>query len=96
MVELPEETLMYDRERHKALCLNRTSSLVWRRCDGQTTVEEMIAILAREMDVSPPTPSSPQLSPTGRPKALDSGEPLKLHPNPSYLSCPDRARPRDA
>ena len=32
--ELPEETLVYDLERNKAHCLNRTVALVWRLCDG--------------------------------------------------------------
>jgi hypothetical protein len=39
--ELADETLVYDLKRHKAFCLNRTTSLVWRRCDGRSTVEEI-------------------------------------------------------
>jgi hypothetical protein len=43
--ELQDETLVYDLERHKARCLNRTAALVWRHCDGQTSVAEMAALL---------------------------------------------------
>jgi hypothetical protein len=32
--ELAEETLVYDKERHKAHCLNRTAACVWKHCDG--------------------------------------------------------------
>ncbi len=49
--ELPDETLVYDLERHKARCLNRTSGLVWRRCDGRTTVAEVAALLERELKI---------------------------------------------
>ncbi len=49
--ELPDETLVYDLERHKALCLNRTSVLVWRRCDGRTTVAEVAVLLERELKI---------------------------------------------
>ncbi len=49
--ELPDETLAYDLKRHKAHCLNRTSALVWRRCDGQTTVAEVAALLERELKI---------------------------------------------
>ena len=49
--ELPDETLVYDLKRHKARCLNRTSALVWRRCDGRTTVAEMAELLERELKI---------------------------------------------
>jgi hypothetical protein len=48
--ELPDEVLVYDLERHKAHCLNKTSALVWKRCDGRTTVAEMTRRLGRELD----------------------------------------------
>ncbi len=35
----PDEVLVYDTARGKAHCLNRTAALVWRACDGQTSVE---------------------------------------------------------
>ena len=48
--ELPDEVLVYDLERHKAHCLNKTSAMVWKRCDGRTTVAEMTRRLGRELD----------------------------------------------
>ena len=36
--ELAEEVLVYDEEGHRAHCLNRTAALVWKSCDGKTTV----------------------------------------------------------
>ena len=43
--ELPDETLVYDLKRHKALCLNRAAGLVWKHCDGRTSVAEMAVLL---------------------------------------------------
>jgi Coenzyme PQQ synthesis protein D (PqqD)/UPF0506 len=51
---LPEEVLVYDLEWHKAHCLNHTAALIWKRCDGQTSVAEMSRILEREMKTSVP------------------------------------------
>ena len=47
--ELQDETLVYDLERHKARCLNRTAALVWRHCDGKTSVAEVTALLEEEL-----------------------------------------------
>ena len=47
--ELQDETLVYDLKRHKARCLNRTAALVWRRCDGQTSVAEVAALLEGQL-----------------------------------------------
>ena len=49
--ELPDETLVYDLKRHEAHCLNRTSALAWRRCDGRTTVAEVAVLLERELKI---------------------------------------------
>ncbi len=49
--ELPDEILVYDLKRRRAHCLNRTSALVWRRCDGRTTVAEVGALLERELKI---------------------------------------------
>ena len=38
--ELPDEVVVYDLRRHKAHCLNRTAAMVWKRCDGRTTVPD--------------------------------------------------------
>ena len=47
--ELPDETLVYDLKRHKAHCLNRTASAVWRHCDGRTSLSDMAEILEQEL-----------------------------------------------
>lgn len=47
--ELPEEVLVYDLGRHAAVCLNRTAALVWKRCDGRTSVGELSRALAAEL-----------------------------------------------
>lgn len=47
--ELGDETLVYDMRTHKAHCLNRTSALVWNRCDGNSTVNEMTRALEQEL-----------------------------------------------
>lgn len=46
--ELAEEVLVYDTERHKAHCLNPIAAAVWRHCDGQTTVADMVPRLQRD------------------------------------------------
>ncbi len=47
--ELPEETLVYDLERHKAHCLNRAASLVWKHCDGRCGPAALAAVLRQEL-----------------------------------------------
>ncbi len=39
--ELGDELLVYDLERDKAHCLNRTAALIWQHCDGHTTLPEL-------------------------------------------------------
>lgn len=51
--EISDEVLVYDLERHKAHCLNRTSALVWNRCDGQTSVSELKRLLEQELGAMP-------------------------------------------
>lgn len=41
--ELPEELLVYDAETHGAHCLNETAALVWKQCDGRSSVPEIAA-----------------------------------------------------
>ena len=47
--ELAEEVLVYDEETHRAHCLNRTATLVWKHCDGQTPVSGIAKMLDREL-----------------------------------------------
>ena len=39
--EFDDELLVYDAERHKAHCLNRTAAVVWLECSGDATVPEI-------------------------------------------------------
>jgi hypothetical protein len=48
--DLPDEVLVYDLDRHKAHCLNRTAALVWRHCDGKTRAPEIARRLQVELD----------------------------------------------
>jgi hypothetical protein len=48
--EMPDELLVYDLVRNKAHCLNRTAGLVWKRCDGKTSVEQMVRLLEKETE----------------------------------------------
>jgi Coenzyme PQQ synthesis protein D (PqqD) len=50
--ELANETLVYDLERDEAHCLNQTAALVWKRCDGKTTVAKMTSLLQEQLDKS--------------------------------------------
>lgn len=47
--ELPEETLVYDLERHEAHCLEAVAATVWEACDGRRTVEEIAARAAKRL-----------------------------------------------
>src|SRR5919202_6081381 len=47
--EVDDEVLVYDRTRDRAHCLNRTTALVWRHCDGRTTIEALAARLQGEL-----------------------------------------------
>jgi hypothetical protein len=48
--DLPTEVLVYDSARDKAHCLNQTAALVWKYCDGKTTVSRMARNLERDLD----------------------------------------------
>lgn len=49
--EVGDELVIYDQERHRAHRLNQTAALVFRHCDGQTTVKELATLLQTELDV---------------------------------------------
>ncbi|MFZ0206274.1 MAG: hypothetical protein WAL59_09190 [Roseiarcus sp.] len=40
--EIDDETLVYDMGRHAATCLNEFDAKVWRRCDGTTSVADIV------------------------------------------------------
>jgi hypothetical protein len=47
--DVDDEVLVYDLVRDRAHCLNRTTALVWRHCDGQTPVAALAARLQGEL-----------------------------------------------
>lgn len=49
--EFHGEVLVYDPDSHDAYCLNPTSALVWKKCDGRTTISETAQLLGRELNV---------------------------------------------
>jgi hypothetical protein len=49
--DLPDGLMVYDQERHEAHSLNQTAALVWRRCDGKTSVPELAAMLPQELNL---------------------------------------------
>lgn len=48
--ELPDEVLVYDSAGDKAHCLNRTAALVWKYCDGSSSVADIAKVLSRELN----------------------------------------------
>ena len=50
--DLPGEVLVYDSERDRAHCLNQTAALVWKYCDGKTTVSSMAQHLERDLNTT--------------------------------------------
>ena len=49
--ELPDETLVYDHDCRKAHCLNATAALVWRHCDGNTSLDELARLVVGQIAV---------------------------------------------
>lgn len=46
--DLPDETLVYDLDTDEAHCLNSTAALVWKNCDGERSVDEIMLSLEQE------------------------------------------------
>jgi hypothetical protein len=46
--EIDGETLVYDRGRDTASCLNELAARVWRECDGETSVSEIATALGED------------------------------------------------
>ncbi len=46
--ELNGEILVYDLRDNRAMCLNETSSAVWKACDGSNTVADIVTKLGNE------------------------------------------------
>ena len=43
--EVPNEVLVFDMETNEAHCLNETAAMVWKHCDGETSVAKIAEIL---------------------------------------------------
>src|SRR5260221_6727268 len=50
--ELSNEVLIYDENNHQAHCLNETAALVWKFCDGRTSIPKMTRRLEKELSVA--------------------------------------------
>ena len=50
--DVADELLVYDLDRYKAHCLNSTAALVWRQCDGRTSVPEITRALNSVYEVT--------------------------------------------
>ena len=48
--ELADELMVYDVDSNEAHCLNAAAAQVWRRCDGEASVDELAAALEAETD----------------------------------------------
>jgi Coenzyme PQQ synthesis protein D (PqqD) len=48
--DLPDEVLVYDLTTDKAHCLNRTSALIWKNCDGEKSAGEIAELLEQELE----------------------------------------------
>jgi hypothetical protein len=46
--EIDSETLVYDRGRDAACCLNEFAASIWRECDGETSVAEIASALGED------------------------------------------------
>ncbi len=48
--EVADELVVYDQRRKVAHTLNRAAALVWRRCDGETSIADLADLLRSELD----------------------------------------------
>ena len=46
--EMPDEILVYDLETNQAHCLNQTSALVWKACDGKNSIADITELFGRQ------------------------------------------------
>jgi Coenzyme PQQ synthesis protein D (PqqD) len=48
---LDEETLVYDQKNHQAHCLGKLASLVWRHCDGRSSLDAVAERIHRQWSI---------------------------------------------
>ena len=46
--EVPDEVLVYDLESNKAHCLNQSAAMIWKSCDGNTSVSEIAKLVENQ------------------------------------------------
>jgi hypothetical protein len=49
---LPDEVLVYDSDRDKAMCLNQAAAAVWKYCDGKTTPAHMAHLIEQDLQIN--------------------------------------------
>jgi hypothetical protein len=47
--DLLDEVLIYDLDRNKAHCLNQSAAIVWRNCDGKSSISQIRKVLQKEL-----------------------------------------------
>lgn len=52
VLELPDETLVYDTRVTQAHCLNETAAFVWRHCDGRNTATDISRLVSDHFKTS--------------------------------------------
>ena len=50
--EVGDETIVFDEERREAHSLNRLASVVWRHCDGATSVPRLAELVGEELSLA--------------------------------------------
>ncbi len=83
--DLPGELVVYDTERHRAHCLNRTAAFVFRQADGQPGATEIAGLLGPGADERLVEAALTQLREAG---LLEAGP-----PPPASVSSPAAAIP---
>ena len=49
--QVGDQTVAYDQVRQRLHVLNRTTAATWRHCDGRNTVADIVALVARELEI---------------------------------------------
>lgn len=50
--DLEKELLIYDLKNDKALCLNKTSALVWQLCNGNNSIADISNLISRKLNTA--------------------------------------------
>jgi hypothetical protein len=72
--EVADETIVYDKDGHRAHCLNRTAAFVFRHADGRRTAADIAALLGPGADEELVRRALDQLAAAGLLEALPARE----------------------